>query len=163
MSLPQPEGLLELRTDVVQPEWLDYNNHMNEGYYGVAFGHVTDAFMDYIGLHETYRTRTRCTIYTVETHIHFLRELKESSPLRFTTQLLGYDAKRFHLIHMMYHAEEGYLAATMEAMMLHVNDEPRTIEMPPEIMANLDAIDATHSTIPHPRQAGKSIGMKKRK
>ena len=42
------EAPLQLVTVVVLPEWLDYNEHMAEGYYGVAFGNASDAFIDYI-------------------------------------------------------------------------------------------------------------------
>ncbi|MCB0153704.1 MAG: thioesterase family protein, partial [Anaerolineae bacterium] len=84
------EAPLTLHTAVVQPDWLDYNRHMTEGYYGVAFGFVTDAYMDFVGLDAAYRQGTGCTIYTVETHICFLRELKAGEPLTFTTQLLAF-------------------------------------------------------------------------
>lgn len=156
------EAPLNLHTAVVQPEWLDYNRHMTEGYYGVAFGYVTDALMDFVGLDAAYRTRTGCTIYTVETHICFLRELKVASPLRFTTQLLGFDAKRLHIFHQMFQAEAGYLAATMEAMLLHVNAEPAVVAMPPEILTTVEAVFEAHTALPRPSQAGRAITLKQR-
>ncbi len=162
MTPEKIDAPLALRTDTVRPEWIDYNQHMSEGYFGVAFCHATDDFMDFVGLHEEYRTRTKCTIYTVETHINFLRELKVHSPLRLTTQLLDFDAKRLHVFHEMYHADEGYLAATMEAMLLHVNDEPRVVAMPPEVMAKVEATFEAHTSLPRPEQAGRSIGLSKK-
>jgi acyl-CoA thioesterase FadM len=162
MSTQPIDTPLNLHSDVVRPDWIDYNQHMSEGYYGVAFGYVTDAFMDFVGLHAAYRTRTRCTIYTIETHIHFLRELKVDSPLRFTTQLLGFDGKRLHIFHRMYHAEADYLAATMEAMLLHVNDEPRTVPMPPEVLAIVEATHTAHTSLPIPEQVGQGIGLRRK-
>ena len=53
------------------------------------------------------------------------REVREGDPLRFTTRLLGHDAKRIHYIHEMFHADEGYLAATNELMSLHVSQATR--------------------------------------
>ena len=159
MTSQNIDAPLALRTDTVRSEWIDYNQHMSEGYYGVAFCHVTDDFMDFVGLHEAYRIRTKCTIYTVETHTNFLRELKVHSPLRFTTHLLDFDAKRLHVFHEMYHAADGYLAATMEAMLLHVNDEPRVVVMPPEVMAKVEATFEAHAGLPRPEQAGRSIGL----
>ena len=156
----QIEAPLALYTTVVQSEWLDYNQHMTEGFYGVVFGYTSDAFIDYIGLDADYRARSGCTIYTVETHTSFLREVKAASPLRLTTQLLGYDVKRLHVFHQMYQVEENYLAATMEAMMLHVNQEPRTVPMPSEILAHLATIYEAHTiTLPRPPQAGSAISM----
>jgi acyl-CoA thioesterase FadM len=43
--MPQEE-LFTTYTDV-KPEWIDYNGHMNMGYYLVAFDHIaTDSFYD---------------------------------------------------------------------------------------------------------------------
>ena len=43
-------GPLQLHESVVQPEWIDYNGHMNVAFYVLAFDHATDAFLDHIGL-----------------------------------------------------------------------------------------------------------------
>jgi len=152
---------LSLHTGQVRPDWIDYNQHMSEGYYGVAFGEATDAFMDFAGLDEAYRVQSQCTIYTVETHISFLRELKVGSPFRVTTQVLGFDAKRIHIFHEMFHAEAGYLAATMESMLLHVDDTPHTMPLPPDILTRIDAIYQAHKNLPRPPQAGRRISLEK--
>ena len=72
---PQP-----LRTwhTVVPPAWIDYNGHLNEGYYGVAFGDASDALLDHLGFDGEYR-ENHGTFYTVETRIRFLREVHEGS------------------------------------------------------------------------------------
>ena len=38
-----------------------------------------------------------------------------------TTQLLAHDAKRVHLFHEMYEAEQGYLAATNETIVMNID------------------------------------------
>lgn len=155
---------LSLYTDTVRPEWIDYNRHMMDGYYAVAFSHATDAFLDHIGLDATYRQRTGCSTYTAEGHILFLRELKAASPLRFTTQLLGYDAKRMHLFHAMHHATEQFLAATCEWMMIHVDTtEGRGAAMPEPVLAQLAAIHELHATLPWPPQAGRIISLQSKR
>lgn len=156
--------LLTLYTDVVRPAWIDYNRHMMDGYYAVAFSHATDAFLDHIGLNAAYRDRSGCSTYTAEGHILFLRELKAESPLRFTTQLLGYDAKRMHLFHAMHQATEGFLAATCEWMMIHVDTtQGRGAAMPPEVLAQLASIWASHATLPLPPQAGRIISLQSKR
>jgi acyl-CoA thioester hydrolase len=57
----------------VMPEWIDYNGHLRDAYYSLIVSLACDAFMDRIGLDEAYRARTRCTLYTLEMHMHFLR------------------------------------------------------------------------------------------
>lgn len=97
--------LLTLLETTVQPEWPDYNDHMTEGYYAVAFGFATDAVLFHIGLEE-HKAKTGCTFYTAQTMITFVQELKLGDPLKFTTQLLGADRKRIHMFHQMLHKEK---------------------------------------------------------
>jgi acyl-CoA thioester hydrolase len=149
---------LALYTAVVLPEWLDYNEHMTEGYYGVAFGNASDAFIDYMGMGAAYRSRTQGTIYTVEAHTSFLREVQVGSTLRFTTQLLGHDAKRMQVFHQMFQEDEGYLAATFETMMLHVNQATMQVTpFPPDILARFEAVHKVHKELERPSQAGRAI------
>ena len=152
------ETPLQLITAVVLPEWLDYNQHMTEGYYGVAFGNASDAFIDYMGMDAAYRARTGNTIYTAETHTSFLREVKVGSRLRFATLLVGYDAKRMQVFHQMYQADEGYLAATFETMMLHVHQPTLKVSpFPPEILARFEAVYEAHKGVERPSQIGRAI------
>ena len=115
----------EALREVVCPEWIDANGHLNMGYYVVAFDLATDAWLDHIGLTPAERDRSGATTFTLESHVNYLREVKEADPLRFTTRLIAYDAKRIHYFHEMHHATGGFLAATNELMSLHVNLETR--------------------------------------
>src|SRR5262249_19067402 len=108
---------------VVRPEWIDHNGHMNMGYYVVVFDLATDAWFGHIGLDEAHRIARHVTTFCLEAHVTYHREVREGDPLRFETRLLGWDAKRIHYFHEMYHAEHGYLAATNELMSLHVSRE----------------------------------------
>ncbi len=149
---------LRIHSDVVKPEWIDYNGHMNDGYYVVAFTCATDALQDYVGLDKDYRESTGCSIYTVEAHLQYLREVKVDTPLRFSTYVLGVDHKRLHLLHAMYNADEHYLAASHELMLLHVDQaQGKTAAMPPKIQAQLGALSVAHATLTTPVATGRAI------
>ena len=122
---------LELYTDRVRPEWIDENGHMNVAYYMLSFDGATDAFLDYLGLGTQYTEATGGSTFTAEAHISYLREVREGDALRFTTQMLAYDAKRFHYVHCMYHADRAYLAATCEFMVLSVDLNVRRVSVVP--------------------------------
>ena len=93
------------------------------------------------------------TTFCLEAHVTYHREVRHGDPLRFTTVLLGHDAKRVHYIHAMYHATEGYLAATNELMSLHVHLATRRGgPMAAEVVARLARIQAAHDTLPRPPQ-----------
>ena len=146
--------------DTVRPEWIDHNGHMNMGYYVVVFDYATDAFLAWVGLDGEHRARHGVTTFCLEAHVTYHREVRSGDPLRFTTLLLGHDAKRVHYIHEMYHAREGYLAATNELMSLHVSlASRRGTPMAAEVLARLGRIQATHAARPRPPQAGRRIGL----
>jgi len=151
---------LDVYRDVVRPEWIDHNGHMNMGYYLVVFDFATDEFFRWVGLDAEHRESHAITTFCLEAHVTYHRAVRSGDPLRFTTLLLGHDAKRIHYIHAMYHAREGYLASTNELMSLHVDLATRRgAPMAPEIAARLAAIQAAHDALPRPPQAGRRIGL----
>jgi acyl-CoA thioester hydrolase len=161
MAVPAP---LDLHREPVRPEWIDYNGHMNVAYYVLAFDHACDAFLDYIGMDEAYRARTGGTTFTVEAHVSYQREVHEGDPLRFTIQLLGYDEKRIQFFVQMYHDEQGYLAATVEWLTLHIDLAARRVSpMPEEITSRLAGIYATHKDLPWPPEAGRAISLSRKR
>jgi len=154
--------LLELHRERVQKEWTDYNGHMNVAYFVLAFDHATDAFFDHLDLGRAYRERSNCSLFTLEAHVSYARELKEGDELRFTTQLIGYDDKRLHYFHRMYHAEEGYLAASNELLSIHVDLATRRAgALPPHAGLKLAEIMAAHASLPRPPELGRVMGIKR--
>jgi len=151
---------LDRYRDVVRPEWIDHNQHMNMGYYLVVFDYATDEFFAWVGLDAAHRAARAITTFCLEAHVTYHREVRAGDPLRFTTRLLAHDDKRIHYLHAMYHADEGWLAATNELLSLHVSRATRrAAAMAPEILARLAAIQRAHDALPRPPQAGRAIGL----
>ena len=159
MALDAPLALFE--TDVL-PEWIDLNGHLNVAYYVRAFDLATDAFMDLIGIGWDYTKRGKSSIFMLESHVNYLNEIRLGDRLRFTTQLLDYDAKRIHLFLEMFQSDEGYKAATSEWLAIHVDtDTRRSTEMPESARERLVEIMSAHERLPRPRQAGHVIGIRR--
>ncbi len=157
------QQLLAIHEETVQAGWIDYNGHMNVAYYVLAFDHATDALFDHIGVGEKYREETNNSLFVVESHITYDREVSEGTPLTFTTQILDCDDKRVHFFHRMYHGTEGYLASTTELMSVHVDlNLRRTSPFPPEVQKLFEGLKAQHAMLVRPEQAGRVIGIKKR-
>ena len=153
---------LRLYETAVRPEWVDYNGHMSEAFYVLVFGYTTDALLDFIGMDAGYRERSGMSLYTLEAHISYLREVREAEPLATTTQLLDLDHKRVHVFHAMYHAKDGGLLATGEFMLLNVDSaEARSAPFPEEVAARLQKIKDSHGGLPRPEQAGCSIAIRR--
>ena len=154
---------LSLHHPVVSPQWVDYNGHMSESCYLLVFGDSSDAFFRYIGIDEAYRDQGGHSLYTVETHLHNLREASEGEPLRLTLQLLDIDEKRLHIFHAMHHGVSGELLATAEQMLVHVNmAQGKTVGMPADLYQRLLAIRTAHASLPVPPQVGHRIGIRRK-
>ena len=145
----------------VLPEWLDYNGHMNVAYFVLIFDHGTDAFYPLVGLGKPYRERTGKSTFAVETHVTYSRELSVNEEVRVTTQLLGFDTKRIHYFHTMWHADKGYQMATLEQLALHVDLTSRKVEpMPPESLELLKRMWETHRELARPKEMGSVMGIR---
>ena len=156
-EVPAP---LELFRCDVEPDWVDYNNHMTEAAYLTAFGWASDALFRYIGDDEKYRAAGH-SFYTVETHINYLREVNGNGSLRFATRIVGLDEKRLHLYHEMLDAGNGELVAVTEQMLLHMNTvtgRPQPIEGTPA--RALTAIWKAHRELPAPDYLGRVMATK---
>jgi acyl-CoA thioester hydrolase len=152
-AAPIPAPLRLHDTDVPHA-WVDYNGHMSESCFLLAFGDNADAFFRYFGIDESYRANGG-SLYTAETHLHHRRELVEGDHISMTLQVLGVDRKRVHIVHEMYHDDSGELAATAEQMLLHVAmAEGRVAPMPDHLYERLVAIRDAHAMLPVPDYVG---------
>lgn len=146
----------------VKPEWIDYNGHLNMAYYNVLFDQGADEIYEDLGFGPDYHAATGNTTYVAEFHVAYLRELHVNDPVRVTFQLVDYDAKRFHSYQEIWH-EDGWLAATGEALTLHVDQSgPRVAPMPRDVLDKVTAVAAAHASLPRPDRVGASIGIRKR-
>ncbi len=149
---------LVLHHETVRPEWIDYNGHMNVAFYVMAFDHATDGFFDGLGVGAAYCRREGRSLFAVEQHIAYKRELREGERFVIATQLLGFDEKRLHFFQRM--APEGgdYLAATMESLGVHVDMAARrTAPFPKAAREALVGLLDAQAEIPRPSDAGRAI------
>jgi acyl-CoA thioester hydrolase len=144
----------------VEPQWIDYNGHLNMAYYHVLFDRAVDEVFSLVGLTRDYVETRHASTFTAECHVLYKRELTEGDFVRVTAQLIAFDDKRLHYYLEMRHANEGWLAATSENMSLHVDMVHRRVTpFPPDILANLALMKAAHSMMPLPATIGRIIGM----
>jgi acyl-CoA thioester hydrolase len=144
----------------IEPQWIDYNGHLNVAYYNVLFDRAVDEVYELIGLGPSYLERHQHSTMVAEAHVCYLRELRESDPLRVTVQLIDYDAKRIHLFEQLLQADEGWLSATCETMTLHVDMTAKKVApFPDSIMRALARMKQSHATLPVPEGVGRRIAM----
>jgi len=144
----------------IEPQWIDYNGHLNMAYYNVMFDRAIDELWLKLGIGPGYMKERNGSTFTAECHVRYLREIHLGDPVQVSILLVAADAKRLHTFKELRHATEGWLSATSENMTIHIDMAARkTAPFPPDIRARIQALANAHSTIPRPEGIGSKVAM----
>lgn len=149
----------------VAEEWIDYNGHLRDAYYGLIVSLACDALMDRLGMDADYRKRTGNTLYTVEMHVHFLREVKKKDIVCVDVRLLGADQKRIHAAFDLTREADGVAAASSELMLLHVHQEGEmvtTAPFPPDVTGAISRLAASKAHTAEVGPGSRRIELRRR-
>ena len=147
---------MRFHSEPLQDTWLDAYGHLNEAYYLVPFTNTTWLMQDHFGIGVDYFEETGRALYTVETHLRYVNEVRAPATIDVETMILGYDPKKLWFAHIMLVEEK--ICATGEFLLLHYGTrEGRTIPMSEEVQSKLN--DAIVS--PHPEWVGRRISLTK--
>ena len=144
----------------IEPQWIDYNGHLNMAYYNVMFDRAIDELWLTLGIGPGYMKAHKGSTFTAECHVRYLREIHLGDPVQVSILLVAADEKRLHTFEELRHASEGWLSATSENMTIHIDMAARkTAPFPPDIRARIEAVANAHSTLPRPEGIGRKIAM----
>ena len=153
------DGRLLTISTPVQPEWIDYNEHMTEYCYLKLFGDATDVVLAKIGAGADYVAAGH-SWYTVETHIRHLGQARLGEPIEVRTRVLAADAKRLHLFHEMVSRKQDAVIASAEHMLVHVDAKAEKSAPAPQAMQDkAQALVAGQAQLPSPEGMGRQIKM----
>lgn len=157
-------GNMVLKTDVL-PEWIDYNSHLRDAYYAVAVSLGLDSLMDIVGLDEAYRTRTHCTLYSVEMHLNWLKEVKAPATLELWAHVIDVDTKRLQVGMDVKVSNQAEIVATAETMLVHVNQEPtvKVVAFPDNVLQKLVELQKLSSQNPWSGPRSKALEIVRKK
>jgi acyl-CoA thioester hydrolase len=147
----------------ILPEWIDYNGHLRDAYYGLIVSLATDALMDRVGLDAAYRARTGCTLYALEMHLHYLHEVHRSDTVMVSVRIEGADYKRIHATFEMRRIGHPALAASAEVMLLHVqqaSDRVAAAPFPAPVGAALAELQTSSATLPAEGPVSRRMGLR---
>jgi len=155
---------LKIYSTAIAPEWIDYNGHLRDAYYGLILSYACDALMDQVGLDAAYRRSTACTLYTLEQHMHFLHEVMQADQLDVLVRVLASDRKRIHAAFDFYCARYTDPVALGEMMLLHVRQDPApaSVPFPPPIMSAIQALVASTGAAEPPGPPSRRIELRVR-
>ena len=157
---PQP---IRTKTRTVQPEWIDYNGHMNVAYYVLAIDTSLDEAFDELGIGVALVKKYRMGPMALVNQIHYLDEMFEGHEFYCDVQVLDADHKRMHMFVTMHNLTKGSVAATYESISMNVDLEARrSASYPPEVVEMIMAMKDAHADLPWPEQAGAKIGIRRK-
>ena len=145
----------------IEPGWIDYNNHLNMGYYPVIFDRTSDEVFSLFGFGPKYIAATNQTTFSLEFHVRYLKEVKLGDRVRSSFHVIDHDAKRFHYFQELFN-EDGVLCATGEGLTVHVTlDGPKVTPMPEDILSRIAAMAAEHAKLERPQGVGSRVGIRR--
>ncbi len=151
LSVPDagPDGLPVTLEMQVPTSFVDYNGHMNEAPYLEVGARASDRLMEMIGADADY-IAGGLSYFTAENHIRYLAEIDIGDSITVTTQALGGDGRKLHLLHRFWTGGETP-AATMETLLLHVDLSSRRVVAPEGVVADrASALVAAHQAHERP-------------
>src|SRR5258706_12910655 len=135
----------------IEPQWIDYNGHLNMAYHNVMFDRAIDELWLKLGIGPGYMRERKGSIFTAECHVRYLREIHLGDPVRVSVLLVAADEKRLHTFEEMRHATEGWLSSTSENMTIHIDMTARkTVPFSPDIRARIEALTKAHKSVARP-------------
>ena len=144
----------------IEPQWIDFNGHLNMAYYNVMFDRAADALWVVLGISSDYRQQYNYSTFSAEAHVRYLREIHLGDPVTVSVLLVAADEKRIHTFKELRHATEGWLSATSENMSLHMDMAQRkTTPFPLHIQTRIQDVLKAHNTVERPDGMGRRIGM----
>lgn len=162
-NAPFPAEPILCAEGAVKSAWIDFNDHMNVGYYLVAFDEAHDVFFEnWMDLNAGYAARSGMGSFILQSHLHYLKELRLGARYQVRLQLLDADAKRWHYVSQMIRAEDGAVAASCEQIAMNVDHATRrSAPLPEPQAARLQALLAVHKDLPRPDMVGRPLGIRR--
>ena len=144
----------------IEPQWIDYNGHLNMAYYNVMMDRAIDELWLQLGIGPAYKKERHGSTFTAECHVRYVREIHLGDPVQVTVYLLAADEKRLHTFEELRHATEGWISATSENITLHMDMIARKVApFPPDIRARIAEIANIHAAMPRPEGIGRKVTM----
>ncbi len=142
----------------VPREWLDYNDHMHDASYGIAFSDANEEIFAALDLSADYRTVSGAAYYTVQSHIRFVNECRLGDVLTASTIMVSADPKRIRLYTEL-KRDDGKTVATGEYLYLHVDTTRGTTSpLDDDRYARVQQLVTDHASLPRPDHLGLGIG-----
>ena len=120
---------VNLSSQKIIKDWIDYNGHMNVAYYHLMFDNFgVDSLNTIFKMGEHSAKTTGMSTMVVETNITFKQELKLDDEVDINLIYFDHDKKRLQYKFEMIHKKKEFLASTFESLALYVDLNSRKVK-----------------------------------
>ncbi len=141
----------------VQDAWLDAYGHLNDAYYMVACTGAIWELQSHFGIGTDYFDATGGAIYTVESHVRYIEEIRAPAIINIESMILGSDTKRIHIAAIL--KVDGKERATIEFMTLHFDSKSgRVAPLPEGVQTALKKAETSEL----PNWSGQQVSMERK-
>ncbi len=145
---------------MVKPESLDENDHMNVGYYLMAFDNAFYGAFRIWGVDFGEVDKVGRSTFAVQSNLSYMAELRQGDSFWVETMLVDFDRKRLRWFMTMKRAPKGAIAATCEWLVLFMDMRSRKVTaMSDPLFESLARIKHAHDSLPRPLELGRGITM----
>ena len=123
----------------VNADHLDMNRHMNVSHYFAGASDALSTVCSQLGMGRAYIEERGLTTFSAEHHLRYLSELRLGEQVSIHVQLLDRSAKALHAMVYLVNRSGNRIAATFEAIVVHVSmTSRRAVRFPDDIVVALD-------------------------
>jgi acyl-CoA thioester hydrolase len=135
-TMQEDAGLILTSRGIVYPWHLDHMNHMNVQHYVSMFDQSSWVLLATLGLDSQYFHDNRCGVAALEQSILYQSELRCGDMFEIRSAVFEIREKTLRLLHNMYNARTGAMAASTTILGVHMNTEARKSSPLPEGVRN---------------------------
>lgn len=150
-TISEVDDLATLLRTRIPSEWQDSNGHLNAAYYMHLYNGVADPMFESWGYLDQRRLQPHWSIFDLEYHIWYLREVHVGDEVSVHCRLMGRSEKRFHGTMLLANRTRHQLASALEFIATGADLKRRSsASLPPALAKELDAMIKIHAGLHWP-------------
>jgi acyl-CoA thioester hydrolase len=162
-SPAERKGLQYCRSFHPAREMIDYNNHLNIGYYGLLFEQAAQAIFPGLDLSSDYKARSNRGLFATEAHIRFIREIFEAEAIDVYMRVVDMTDKALQVMFLMFRRDDDEPAAAQDVLYLHVNiSDRKVVPMEEKTRAQLEELKERQARFPLQLPVAHAIAIRRR-
>ena len=132
----------------VPEEYRDVMGHMNIGWFTHFNSDAMIELFTQLGYGVEAIKERQVGRFALETHMHYLREVRIGDEVEIYSRFIARNDKRFHVINFLYNKTTSEIASTYEIVGMSVDLRlRRSAPLPAELCAEIDKIIAEHQQL----------------